>query len=136
LGGGLGCCSCRVGGVVRLAGGASAGGFSEVRLARGARRVYAVDVGHGQLSAKLAGEPRIVSLEGCDARRLDTSLIPEPVGAVVADVSFISLAKVLAVPLSPATRHARLGALRKPPIDVGRAGPGQRGNPRGARPPR
>src|SRR5215467_9288439 len=69
-----------VAGVVALDVGASTGGFSEVLLARGARRVYAVDVGHGQLSAKLAGEPRIVSLEGCDARRLDTSLIPEPVG--------------------------------------------------------
>src|SRR5881396_2865070 len=50
--------------------GASTGGFTEVLLARGARRIYAVDVGHGQLHTRLAGDARVVSLEGCDARRL------------------------------------------------------------------
>ena len=78
-------------GVVALDIGASTGGFSEVLLARGAARVYAVDVGHGQLDPALRADPRVVSLEGCDARRLDARLIAEPVGAIVADVSFISL---------------------------------------------
>ena len=80
--------------------GASTGGFTQALLERGAARVYAVDVGHGQLHARLAGDARVVSLEGRDARHLDRTLVPEPVGAVVADVSFISLTKALPVPLT------------------------------------
>src|SRR2546429_6549507 len=71
-----------VAGVVALDVGASTGGFTEVLLARGAARVYAVDVGHGQLHARIAGDARVVSLEGRDARRLDRALVPEPVGAI------------------------------------------------------
>src|SRR5205809_532454 len=65
-------------GVVALDLGASTGGFTEVLLTRGASRVYAIDVGHGQLHARLAADSRVVALEGCDARRLDRALVAEP----------------------------------------------------------
>src|SRR5215218_8830874 len=63
--------------------GASTGGFTEVLLSRGAARVYAVDVGHGQLHPKVLSQRRVISLEGTDARRLDRSLVPEPVDGLV-----------------------------------------------------
>jgi 23S rRNA (cytidine1920-2'-O)/16S rRNA (cytidine1409-2'-O)-methyltransferase len=99
--------------------GASTGGFTEVLLSRGARRVYAVDVGRGQLHPWLAGDARVVSLEGVDARRLDRRLVPEPIELVVCDASFIGLAKVLAVPLALAEPEADLVALVKPQFEVG-----------------
>lgn len=99
--------------------GASTGGFTEVALSRGARRVYAVDVGRGQLHASLVGDPRVVSLEGTDARALDCALIPEPPELVVCDASFIGLAKVLAVPLDLAADGADLVALVKPQFEAG-----------------
>ena len=99
----------------------------EVLLERGAARVYAVDVGHGQLHARLAADPRVVSLEDCDARRLDRTLVPEPVGALVADVSFISLTKALPVPLTLTRPGAWLVALIKPQFEAGRAAVGKRG---------
>jgi 23S rRNA (cytidine1920-2'-O)/16S rRNA (cytidine1409-2'-O)-methyltransferase len=113
--------------VVALDIGASTGGFTEVLLARGAARVYAVDVGHGQLHARLAADPRVVSLEDCDARQLDRALVPEPIGALVADVSFISLTKALPVPLSLTRPGAWLVALIKPQFEAGRAAVGKRG---------
>jgi 23S rRNA (cytidine1920-2'-O)/16S rRNA (cytidine1409-2'-O)-methyltransferase len=116
-----------VAGVVVLDVGASTGGFTEVLLARGAALVYAVDVGHGQLHARVAGDARVVSLEGRDARHLDRTLVPEPVGAIVADVSFISLAKALPVPLTFARVGAWLVALIKPQFEAGRAAVGKRG---------
>jgi len=76
--------------------GASTGGFTEVCLSRGAARVYAVDVGRGQLHAKLRDDSRVVSLEGLDARDLTPALVPDRPGLVVCDVSFIALAKALA----------------------------------------
>lgn len=115
------------GGVVALDIGASTGGFTEVLLARGAGRVYAVDVGHGQLHARLAGDARVVALEGCDARRLDHTTVPEPVGAVVADVSFISLTKALLVPLTLTLAGCWLVALIKPQFEAGRAAVGKGG---------
>ena len=99
--------------------GASTGGFTEVLLSRGAGRVYAVDVGRGQLHPRLAGDPRVVSLEGVDARRLDRVLVPEPVGVVVCDASFIGLAKVLPSALALAEVEADLIALVKPQFEVG-----------------
>jgi 23S rRNA (cytidine1920-2'-O)/16S rRNA (cytidine1409-2'-O)-methyltransferase len=75
--------------------GASTGGFSHVLLWRGARSVVAVDVGHGQLHAKLAGEPRLVSLEGQDIRTLEAARLGEPPSLITIDVSFISLTHVL-----------------------------------------
>jgi 23S rRNA (cytidine1920-2'-O)/16S rRNA (cytidine1409-2'-O)-methyltransferase len=116
-----------VAGVVALDIGASTGGFTEVLLARGATRVYAVDVGHGQLDSRLAADPRVVPLEGRDARRLDRAAVPEPIGALVADVSFISLTKVLPVPLSLSRPGAWLVALIKPQFEAGRAAVGKRG---------
>jgi 23S rRNA (cytidine1920-2'-O)/16S rRNA (cytidine1409-2'-O)-methyltransferase len=100
--------------------GASTGGFTEVLLERGARKVYAVDVGHGQLNPKLAANPRIVSLEGVNARDLAPALITEEVDAVVADVSFIGLKLVLPAALKLARKGAWLVALVKPQFEAGR----------------
>ena len=75
--------------------GASTGGFTEVLLARGARRVYAVDVGRGQLHPRLRGRDEIVSIEKTDIRTLDPSRFPEPPDFATIDVSFISLKLVL-----------------------------------------
>src|SRR2546423_11918065 len=80
--------------VVALDVGASTGGFTQTLLARGAARIYAVDVGHSQLHPRLANDARVVSLEARDARHLDDTLVPEAVGAIVADVSLISLTQV------------------------------------------
>jgi 23S rRNA (cytidine1920-2'-O)/16S rRNA (cytidine1409-2'-O)-methyltransferase len=100
--------------------GASTGGFTQVLLERGARRVFSVDVGHGQLDPSLAADPRVASYEGLNARDLSASQIPEPVEAIVADVSFISLRLVL----PPALKLAAPGAwgvfLVKPQFEVGR----------------
>jgi 23S rRNA (cytidine1920-2'-O)/16S rRNA (cytidine1409-2'-O)-methyltransferase len=101
--------------------GASTGGFTEVLCARGARRVYAVDVGHGQLHLSLAKRPEIFSLERTDARHLDRRLVPDPIDLVVADVSFISLKKVLPAALARAAAQAALVALIKPQFEAGRA---------------
>lgn len=107
--------------------GASTGGFTQVLLAAGARRVYAVDVGRGQLHEALRLDPRVVSLEATDSRDLTEADVPEPVGAIVADVSFISLTKALAVPLSFAAPNAWLIALIKPQFEAGRAAVGKDG---------
>ena len=107
--------------------GASTGGFVEILLARGARRVYAVDVGHGQLHDQLRSEPKVVSLEGCDARTLTKSEIRDPIDAITADLSFVSLTKALAVPLSFAVAGAWLVALIKPQFEVGRDAIGKGG---------
>jgi 23S rRNA (cytidine1920-2'-O)/16S rRNA (cytidine1409-2'-O)-methyltransferase len=101
--------------------GASTGGFSEVLLERGARLVYAVDVGHGQLHPSLSGRPGLVSLEGTDARALDRGLILEPVELLVADVSFISLKLVLPAALKLCAPSAEIVVLVKPQFEAGRA---------------
>lgn len=108
-----------VAGRVVLDVGASTGGFTEVCLDRGAARVYAVDVGRGQLHPKVAADHRVVSLEATDARDLTTALIPEPPGLIVTDVSFISLAKALPAALALAGPAADLVALVKPQFEVG-----------------
>ncbi len=102
--------------------GASTGGFTQVLLQDGARRIYAVDVGHGQLNAKLLADSRIVSLEGVNARDLSAAPIGEPVDVVVADVSFISLRLVLPAGLSLASKDAWAVVLVKPQFEVGRGG--------------
>lgn len=107
--------------------GASTGGFTEVCLARGAARVYAVDVGRGQLHAKVAADPRVVSLEATDARDLTSARISEPPGLIVSDVSFISLAKALPAALGLAEPGADLVALVKPQFEVGREKVGKGG---------
>ena len=99
--------------------GASTGGFTEVCLSRGAARVYAVDVGRGQLHPKIAADPRVVALEATDARSLNRALIPEPPTLIVADVSFIGLAKALPAALALAAPGANFVALVKPQFEVG-----------------
>jgi 23S rRNA (cytidine1920-2'-O)/16S rRNA (cytidine1409-2'-O)-methyltransferase len=99
--------------------GASTGGFTEVLLERGAKKVYAVDVGHGQLHARLQNDPRVVSLERCDARQLGAA-VSEPIAAIVADLSFISITKALAPALALAAPDAWLVVLIKPQFEVGR----------------
>ncbi len=100
--------------------GASTGGFTEVLLRAGAKPVYAVDVGHGQLAPELKGCPGVVNLEGTDARGLTRARIGGPVHAIVADVSFISLLKVLPAVLALAAPGCWLTALIKPQFEVGR----------------
>ncbi len=102
--------------------GASTGGFTQMLLRRGARRVYAVDVGSGQLHPDIEGDSHVVNLENTDARRLDCALIPEPPGAITADVSFISLTKAMPAALALAGPDAWLVALVKPQFEVGREG--------------
>jgi 23S rRNA (cytidine1920-2'-O)/16S rRNA (cytidine1409-2'-O)-methyltransferase len=101
--------------------GASTGGFTDVLLQRGARRVYAVDVGRGQLAERLRQDPRVVSMERTNARSLASDSLPEPVTLATVDVSFISLRLVLA-PIA-ATFDAAGGdlvALVKPQFEAGR----------------
>jgi 23S rRNA (cytidine1920-2'-O)/16S rRNA (cytidine1409-2'-O)-methyltransferase len=106
-------------GRVALDVGASTGGFVEVCLARGARRVFAVDVGRGQLHPRLKADPRVVNLEGQDARALDGSVIDTPPDLVVCDASFIGLAKVLPAALALTAPGAELIALVKPQFEAG-----------------
>ena len=107
--------------------GASTGGFTEVLIARGAVKIYAVDVGRGQLHAKLSVNPKVVALEGTDARALDRSVIREEVTAIVADVSFIGLALALPAALGLAAPGAWLVALVKPQFEAGRDAVGKGG---------
>jgi 23S rRNA (cytidine1920-2'-O)/16S rRNA (cytidine1409-2'-O)-methyltransferase len=99
--------------------GASTGGFTEILLERRAQRVYAVDVGHGQLHPRIAGDARVVVLERTDARDLSRALVPDAVSGVVADVSFISLTKALSAALALAAPGAWLIALVKPQFEAG-----------------
>ncbi|WP_332773243.1 TlyA family RNA methyltransferase [Phenylobacterium sp.] len=107
--------------------GASTGGFTEVCLARGAAKVFAVDVGRGQLHPRLAADPRVANLEGVDARSLDAALIPTPPDLIVTDVSFIGLAKALPAALGLARDGADLVALVKPQFEAGPQGVGKGG---------
>lgn len=100
--------------------GASTGGFTEVCLLRGAPRVYAVDVGHGQLHPRIAQDERVVELSGQDVRTLDSNLIPVPPHLVVCDLSFISVTKALGPALALAAPGADLVLLVKPQFEAGR----------------
>src|SRR6266478_1858083 len=101
--------------------GASTGGFTQVLLARGARRIYAVDVGTGQLHPHLRGEPKIVSLEHTDIRTLDARRLGERPDFITIDVSFISLKLVLPAAFAVAARPAHVLALVKPQFETSRA---------------
>ena len=114
-------------GQVALDIGASTGGFTEVLLSRGARSVYAVDVGHGQLAWKLRQDPRVVVHERLNARYLTRAEIPERVGVITCDASFIGLSTVLPAPLSLAAEEAQLVALVKPQFEAGPAHVGKGG---------
>lgn len=100
--------------------GASTGGFTDVLLARGAAKVYAVDVGHGQLAWKLRQDPRVVVLERVNARHLTAKEIPQAPQIVTCDASFIGLETVLPASLALAAPGALLVALIKPQFEVGK----------------
>jgi 23S rRNA (cytidine1920-2'-O)/16S rRNA (cytidine1409-2'-O)-methyltransferase len=99
--------------------GASTGGFTDCLLQEGAAKVYAIDVGRGQLHEKLRVDPRVVSRERVNARHLPDDALPEPVGVVVIDVSFISLRLVLPAVLQKLAAKGLLVALVKPQFEVG-----------------
>jgi 23S rRNA (cytidine1920-2'-O)/16S rRNA (cytidine1409-2'-O)-methyltransferase len=100
--------------------GASTGGFTQVLIARGAKRVYAVDVGRGQLYPSLRARPDIVTFEATDIRSLDPARLSPPPDFVTVDVSFVSLKLVLPAALGLVRTPARLVALIKPQFEAGR----------------
>jgi 23S rRNA (cytidine1920-2'-O)/16S rRNA (cytidine1409-2'-O)-methyltransferase len=114
-------------GLVCLDVGASTGGFTDVLLTRGAAKVYAVDVGHGQLAWKLRQDARVVVLERSNARHLTRAEVPEPVQLIACDASFIGLETVLPAPLALAAPGAWLAALIKPQFEVGKERVGKGG---------
>ena len=99
--------------------GASTGGFTDVLLHHGAAKVFAVDVGHGQLAWKLRNDPRVVVMERVNARYLAAAQVPDPIQAIVCDASFIGLRTVLAAPLALVAPGAWAVALIKPQFEVG-----------------
>ncbi len=107
--------------------GASTGGFTEVLLRQNATKVYAVDVGHGQLHQRIDQDPRVINLEKTHAKDLSLQLIPDPIGLLVTDVSFISLKKALPGALALCASGAELCALIKPQFEVGPAEIGRGG---------
>ena len=115
------------GGLTALDIGASTGGFTDVLLTRGASRVYAVDVGYGQLAARLRSDERVTVLERTNARYLTPEQVPEAIDLVVCDASFIGLRTILPAALALAAPGARLVALVKPQFEAGRARVGKGG---------
>jgi 23S rRNA (cytidine1920-2'-O)/16S rRNA (cytidine1409-2'-O)-methyltransferase len=107
--------------------GASTGGFTETLLARGAVRVYAVDVGRNQMHEKVRADPRVVSLEGVNARTLDRTHVPEDCGVATLDLSFISVLKVLPAVRTVLADDADVLVLVKPQFEVGREKVGRGG---------
>ncbi len=116
-----------IAGATALDVGSSTGGFTDVLLSRGAAKVHAVDVGTNQLAWKLRQDPRVVVHEQTNARHLTREIIPDEIGVVVCDASFIGLAKVLEAPLGLAKPGALLVALVKPQFEAGRAEVGKGG---------
>jgi 23S rRNA (cytidine1920-2'-O)/16S rRNA (cytidine1409-2'-O)-methyltransferase len=106
-------------GLTALDVGASTGGFTQVLLAQGAAKVYAVDVGHGQLAPELIDDQRVISLEGLNAKDLSEEQIKDPIDVIVSDVSFIGLEKALPAALKLGRPGAHLVALIKPQFEVG-----------------
>ncbi len=107
--------------------GASTGGFTDVCLHHGAAKVYAVDVGHGQLAWKLRKDERVIVMEKTNARYLSKEQIPEPVHMIVCDASFIGLQTILPAPMALAADGCILAALIKPQFEVGRGNVGKGG---------
>ena len=106
--------------IIALDIGASTGGFTDVLLTKGANKVYAVDVGHGQLDWKLRQDKRVIVNEKTNARYLSSDIIKEPLDAVVCDASFISLKKIIPSGLSFLKTDGWLAALIKPQFEVGK----------------
>jgi 23S rRNA (cytidine1920-2'-O)/16S rRNA (cytidine1409-2'-O)-methyltransferase len=100
--------------------GASTGGFTDCLLQRGVAKVYAVDVGHGQLAQKLRDDPRVVVMERTNARELERSSFQDPIALVVVDASFIGLDKLLPAISAFSSANAELIALVKPQFEAGR----------------
>jgi len=113
--------------------GASTGGFTDVLLQHGAAKVYAVDVGYGQLAWKLRNDPRVVNLERCNLRYVGPEQIPEPLDLAVMDVSFISIRLVLPAVKSLLKSEAELVCLIKPQFEAGREEVGKKGVVRDSR---
>jgi 23S rRNA (cytidine1920-2'-O)/16S rRNA (cytidine1409-2'-O)-methyltransferase len=107
--------------------GASTGGFTDVLIRRGAARVYAVDVGSGQLHRAVQSHPRVISLESKHAKDLARDCVRDPIALLVCDVSFISLTKALPAPLALCAPEAELVALVKPQFELGPARIGKGG---------
>jgi 23S rRNA (cytidine1920-2'-O)/16S rRNA (cytidine1409-2'-O)-methyltransferase len=107
-------------GLVCLDVGSSTGGFTDVLLQRGASRVYALDVGRGQLAERLRRDGRVVSMERTNARQLTAASLPEPIALATIDVSFISLELVLGPVASTLARGGQIVALVKPQFEAGR----------------
>lgn len=107
--------------------GASTGGFTDVLLRGGAAKIYAVDVGRGQLHEKILNDPRVINLEQTHAKDLSRALVPDPIDVIVCDVSFISLKKALPFAIALAAPRAVLAALIKPQFEVGRSRIGKGG---------
>lgn len=107
--------------------GASTGGFTQVLMERGAVRIYAVDVGHDQLHARLRGSNRVISLEGQNVKELTPAIIPDAIDLLVCDISFVSIIKVLAPALALCRPGADAVILIKPQFEVGRENIGKGG---------
>ncbi len=107
--------------------GASTGGFTDVLLAHNAQKVYAVDVGHGQLAWKLRQDPRVVVLERVNGRHLTPDMIPDPIDILVCDASFIGLQTLLPAGLALVAPGGCLIALIKPQFEAGREHVGKGG---------
>ena len=107
--------------------GASTGGFTDLMLQRGAARVYAVDVGHGQLAKALADDPRVVNMEGTDIREVTAEDIGGNADFISVDVSFISLTKILPKVYELLRDGAVAAVLIKPQFEAGRSDIGKRG---------
>ena len=120
LEGALNALSCDVTGAICADVGASTGGFSDCLLQRGASKVYAIDVGQGQLAHKLVLDPRVVVMDRTNARHVTPDAFAEPLDWVVVDASFISLEKLLPAISSWLSPGARLLAMIKPQFEVGR----------------
>jgi len=107
--------------------GASTGGFCQVLLERNAAKVFAVDVGYEQLVEQIASNPKIVQLDNTNAKSLNTDLVPDPIDLLVCDVSFVSIEKILEVPLALCAKGAYAILLFKPQFEVGRLNVGKGG---------
>ena len=115
------------GGLVCLDVGASTGGFTDCLLQRGAARVYALDVGYGQLDQRLRNDPRVVVMDRLNARHLAPDALPEPCGLITVDVSFISLLKVVPALLPHLAAGGLLLPMIKPQFEAGRGAVGKGG---------
>lgn len=114
-------------GTVALDVGASTGGFTDCLLQRGAAKVYAVDVGYGQLAWRLRQDPRVVVVDRCNARYLNREVIPEAISLATIDVSFISLTLILPAVATCLERGGQVVALFKPQFEVGKGKVGKGG---------